>query len=213
MYLPSHFEDTRAEELHRLLERFPLGALVVHGPQGLDADHVPFEMVAAAGGAWSLHGHVARANPVWQQATTGSDVLVIFRGGDAYISPSWYPSKHEAHRQVPTWNYQVVHVHGRIAIHDDVRFVRGVVARLTRRHEGSAGNARPWRMTDSEPAYIDDMLTRIVGIEVVPRRVVVKSKLSQNKDDRDRVAAAGELVERGEREVSGAMLAVPKPGE
>ena len=207
MYVPKHFDDTRIEELHRILEHYPLGALVVDGPHGLDANHIPFEMVTAADGTFSLHAHVARANPVWQEIATGADVLVMFRAGDAYISPSWYPSKHEVHRQVPTWNYQVVHVHGRITIHDDVRFVRGVVARLTRRHEASAGNDRPWRMTDSEPAYIDDMLTRIVGIEVVPERIVVKSKLSQNKEDRDRIGAADALEQRGEREVSGAMRA------
>jgi transcriptional regulator len=205
MYLPPHFEDARADELRRILERFPLGALVVDGPNGLDANHIPFEMVASADGTFTLHAHVARANPVWQEVATGADVLVIFRGGDAYVSPSWYPSKHEAHRQVPTWNYQVVHVHGKITIHDDVRFVRGVVARLTRRHEGRA-NEKPWRMTDSDPAFIDDMLTKIVGIEVVPVRIVLKSKLSQNKEDRDRVNAAEELARRGETEVSAAML-------
>lgn len=207
MYAPAPFHDTRAGELRRILERFPLGALVVDGPQGLDANHIPFEIVSAADGAFTLHAHVARANPVWQEIPSGSEVLVIFRGGDAYISPSWYPSKHEAHRQVPTWNYQVVHVHGKLVVRDDERFVRGVVARLTRRHEASAGNERPWRMTDSEPAYIDDMLTRIVGIEVLPERIVVKSKLGQNKEDRDRIQAAEALARRGEREVSRAMLA------
>jgi transcriptional regulator len=207
MYVPKHFDDTRAGELARLLDRFPLGALVVAGPHGLDANHIPFEMVTAPDGSFSLHAHVARANPVWQEVASGDDVLVIFRGGEAYISPNWYPSKHESHRQVPTWNYQVVHVHGKIAIHDDARFVRGVVARLTRRHEARTGGERPWRMTDSEPAYIDDMLTKIVGIEVVPKRIVVKSKLSQNKDERDRLGAAGQLEARGEREVSTAMRA------
>jgi transcriptional regulator len=207
MYLPSHFDDTRAGELTRILDTYPLGTLVVNGPDGLDANHIPFEMVTAADGALSLHAHVARANPVWQEVSSGAQVLVIFRGGDAYISPSWYPSKHELHRQVPTWNYQVVHVHGRITIHDDARFVRGVVARLTRRNEARAGNDKPWRMTDSEPAYIDDMLSKIVGIEVVPERIVVKSKLSQNKDDRDRLGAAHELDERDVREVADAMRA------
>jgi transcriptional regulator len=207
MYVPKHFDDARAGELRRILDQFPLGTLVADGPNGLDANHIPFEMVAAADGGFTLHAHVARANPLWQEVASGDDVLVIFRGGDAYISPSWYPSKHETHRQVPTWNYQVVHVHGKITIHDDARFVRGVVARLTRRHEARAGNATPWRMTDSDPAYIDDMVTRIVGIEVVPGRVVVKSKLSQNKDDRDRLGAAGELDKRGEQEVSSAMRA------
>jgi transcriptional regulator len=212
VYVPKHFDDARAGELHRILDQFPLGALVVDGPGGLDANHIPFEMVPGPDGGFTLHAHVARANPLWQEVASGDDVLVIFRGADAYISPSWYPSKHEAHRQVPTWNYQVVHVHGKIAIHDDARFVRGVVARLTRRHEARAGNDRPWRMTDSEPAYIDEMLAKIVGIEVMPERIVVKSKLGQNKDDRDRIGAAGELDKRGEREVSSAMLsAKPSP--
>jgi transcriptional regulator len=207
MYVPKHFDDTRQSELLRILDRFPLGALVVDGPNGLDANHIPFEMVPAPDGRFTLHAHVARANPVWQEVASGDDVLVIFRGGEAYISPNWYPSKHESHRQVPTWNYQVVHVHGKIAIHDDARFVRGVVARLTRRHEARAGGERPWRMTDSEPAYIDEMLTKIVGIEVLPERIVVKSKLSQNKEDRDRLGAAGELDRRGEREVATTMRA------
>jgi transcriptional regulator len=206
MYLPTHFDDARASELLRILDRFPLGALIVDGPHGLDANHIPFEVVTAPDASFTLHAHVARANPVWQEVASGADVLVIFRGGDAYISPNWYPSKHEAHRQVPTWNYQVVHVHVKITIHDDTRFVRGVVARLTRRHEARAGDQQPWRMTDSEPAYIDDMLTKIVGIEVLPERIVVKSKLSQNKEDRDRISAAGELDKRGEREISSAML-------
>jgi len=211
MYLPKHFDDSRADELARLLDRFPLGTLVVNGPHGLDANHVPFEVVPpATEGKLTLHAHVARANPVWREVPSGSEVLVIFRGGDAYVSPSWYPSKHEFHRQVPTWNYQVVHVHGRMTIHDDERFIRGVVARLTRRHEGRAGNERPWRMSDSEPEYIDTMVKNIVGIEVVADRVVVKSKLGQNKENRDRIGAAGELAKRGEHEVSAAMLAAGK---
>jgi len=111
---------------------------------------------------------VARANPVWQQCRDGADVMVIFRGNESYISPNWYPSKHETHRQVPTWNYEVVHVHGRLTVQDDERFVGGVVARLTREHESS--EPKPWRMGDSAPEYIDAMLRAIVGIEVAITR-------------------------------------------
>src|SRR5919106_288860 len=128
MYLPQHFEETRIEELHRVIAEYPLGAFVVQGPAGLDANHLPFELDAASG---KLLAHVARANPVWKELKDGDEALVIFRAGDAYISPNWYPSKHELHRQVPTWNYRVVHVHGKVMIRDDERFVRGVVARLT----------------------------------------------------------------------------------
>lgn len=129
--------------------------------------------------------------------------MVVFRGADGYISPSWYPSKHEAHRQVPTWNYEVVHAHGTLVVHDDERFVRGVVARLTRRHE--AGEPRPWKMGDSAPEYIDEMLRKIVGIEVVLESLVGKSKLSQNKEARDREGAIERLQSRGATELARAM--------
>jgi transcriptional regulator len=128
----------------------------------------------------------------------------VFRAGDAYISPNWFPSKHELHKQVPTWNYKVVHVHGRISIKDDERYVRGVVARLTRTHEAS--QAKPWKMTDSAPEYIDAMLKAIVGVQVEMTRVVGKYKLSQNKDKRDLESAGRELVAKGETAIGTAML-------
>lgn len=205
MYLPNHFEEVRDEELLRTIVAYPLGALVVNGPNGLDANHVPF-LIDEAGGGKKLLAHVARANPLWKEARDGDEALVIFRADDAYISPNWYPSKYEFHRQVPTWNYRVVHVHGRIHIRDNERFVRGVVARLTRTHEGQAGSPRPWKMTDSAPEYIDEMLSNIVGIEIEITKMVGKWKLSQNKEERDRVNAADELRQRGEQAISGAML-------
>lgn len=209
MYVPQHFEETRIDELHRLIRDYPLGVMVLHGPDGLDAHHLPFELNAADGEHGHLIAHVARANPVWQQIRDGEEVLVVFRGGDAYISPNWYPSKHETHRHVPTWNYRVVHAHGKIRVRDDERFVRGVVARLTRTHESRTGAPRPWRMTDSDKDYIDRMLTAIVGIEVALTRLIGKWKLSQNREPRDRVGAADELRKRGEITLSTAMLNVP----
>lgn len=205
MYLPDHFAEARRDELLRIIRAHPLGALVVNGPGGLDANHVPFLLDEADGGQGRLLAHVARANPLWQQARDGDEALVIFRGAEAYVSPNWYPSKHELHRQVPTWNYQVVHVHGRLCIRDDERFVRGVVARLTREHEARTGAQRPWRMTDSAPDYIAQMLANIVGIEIAIERIVGKWKLSQNKDARDRVNAADELQKRGSTEMSAEM--------
>jgi transcriptional regulator len=207
MYLPQHYEETRTEELHRVITQYPFGALVVHGPGGLDANHLPFELHSDKGERGHLLAHVARANPVWQEMADGSEAMVIFRGADAYISPNWYPSKHEQHRQVPTWNYRVVHVHGTLRIRDDEKFVRGVVARLTRTHEAGTGDARPWKMTDSSPEYINHLLTLIVGIEVEIAKMVGKWKLSQNKEARDRSNAAEELKKRGEQEISAAMQA------
>jgi transcriptional regulator len=206
MYLPSHFEEADSQALLSTVEAFPFGALVVQGPQGLDANHVPFLVERPADGPAKLIAHVARANPLWKEAAPGQEVLVIFSAGDAYISPNWYPSKHEHHRLVPTWNYRVVHVHGRLRIHDDERFVRGVVARLTRAHEARVGSERPWKMTDSAPEFIDQMLANIVGIEVEIVRMAGKWKLSQNREARDLANAAKELQQRGEGVISGAML-------
>jgi transcriptional regulator len=200
MYIPAHFAVSDAAVLHRIIQEHPLGMLVRHGGDGLDADHIPFELNLAPGPLGSLTAHVARANPLWQQCATGSPVMVVFRGAEAFISPSWYPSKHESHRQVPTWNYEVVHAHGTITVHDDERFVRGLVARLTRQHE--ATESRPWKMTDSAPEYIDAMLRNIVGIEVTLTALVGKSKLSQNREARDRLNAAEVLGARGRTELA-----------
>src|SRR5699024_12065711 len=105
---PQHFAEDRLEELHRIITKYPFGVLVFNGPNGLEADHLPFELALDAGEHGHLLAHVARANPIWQQLQDGTEVLVIFRAADAYVSPNWYPSKHEFHRQVPTWNYQIV---------------------------------------------------------------------------------------------------------
>lgn len=203
MYLPAHFAETRPEELHRIIREHPLGMLVTPGEAGMDADHVPFEFDPEAGANGVLTAHVARANPLWQRCPTGTQVMVVFRGAQAYISPSWYPSKHEAHRQVPTWNYEAVHVHGTLTVRDDERFVRGLVARLTRRHE--ATEPQPWKMGDAPPDYIDSMLRNIVGIEIAVTTMTGKSKLSQNKDERDRLGAADALAERGQAELAALM--------
>jgi transcriptional regulator len=129
--------------------------------------------------------------------------MVIFRGAQAYISPNWYPSKHETHRQVPTWNYEVVHAHGTLSIHDDERYVRALVARLTREHD--AAEPRPWKMGEAPPDYIQMMLGNIVGIEVQVTSLVGKSKLSQNRELRDRRNAADTLAERGRDGLAQAM--------
>ena len=203
MYIPSHFSESRPEELQRIIRDHPLGALVTHGVAGLDADHLPFEFDPELGTHGLLSAHLARANPLWQRCPTGTPVMVIFGGAQAYISPSWYPSKHEAHRQVPTWNYEVVHAHGVLTVHDDERFARRIIARLTRRHE--AAEPKPWKMGDSAPEYIDSMVRSIVGIEIAITSLVGKSKLSQNKEARDRLGAADTLEVRG-REELGALM-------
>ena len=186
--------------MHQIIQAHPLGILVTMTPEGLDANHIPFELDAGRG---VLTAHVARANPVWQQCGNEMDALVIFRGEESYISPNWYPSKHEFHRQVPTWNYDVVHVHGRMVVQDTEKFVRGVVGRLTRKHE--AIEEKPWKMGDSTPEFIDGMLKAIVGIEITITRMEGKAKLSQNREDRDRLNASDVLARQGDLELANAM--------
>ncbi|SDM10826.1 negative transcriptional regulator, PaiB family [Oryzisolibacter propanilivorax] len=197
MYLPAAFNEERPDALHALICEHPLGLLCRQGPQGLDADHMPFLLDAGRGPHGTLVAHVARANALWREVPAGGavDALVVFRGQHGYISPNWYPSKHETHRAVPTWNYEAVHVHGRLSVHDDERHVRGVVARLTRRHE--AGEPRPWKMGDAPRDYLDEMLRAIVGIEVRITRIEGKRKLSQNRTAPDREGAIAALAERG----------------
>ncbi|QSR49181.1 FMN-binding negative transcriptional regulator [Aeromonas veronii] len=209
MYLPPHFATDDPEVLHQLMRAHPLGALITHGERGLDANHLPFELDAESGEHGVLRAHVARNNPLWQEAKDGDNVLVIFKAADAYISPSWYPSKHDHHKQVPTWNYSVVHAHGRIQIRDDARFVRRLLANLTRHHE--AGEPTPWKMADAPREYMETMVQAVVGIEIEIERLVGKFKLGQNKDEADRQGAAHALHARGLVEVACDMENPPSP--
>jgi len=204
MYLPADFTEARTDQLHALIAQHPFGTLITHGASGLDANHIPFDLATNEGEFGVLHAHVARNNPLWQDLANGAEVLVVFHAGDAYISPTWYPSKHETHRQVPTWNYVVVHAHGRITIRDDEKYVRGVVARLTRTHE--AALPQPWKMGDAPREYIDAMLKAIVGVEIVITRLIGKRKLGQNKDARD-IRGAGEALKARENPIGDQMLA------
>lgn len=203
MYLPQHFAESRPAELHRIIREHPFGTLVTQSAQGLDANHLPFELDAERSPYGTLQAHIARANPLWTEVADGTEVMVVFRGPHGYISPNWYPSKHETHRHVPTWNYEVAHAHGRLRVIDDERFVRGMVARLTRRHE--AGQPRPWKMGDAPGDYLEQMLQMIVGLEIEVTRLEGKRKLGQNREARDQDGAIRALHERGMQELSLAM--------
>jgi transcriptional regulator len=209
MYLPPHFAEPRVEELHRIVRTHALGMLVTHTAAGLEATHVPFLLDAEQGTCGVLLAHVARANTVWRDVSDGDTVLVVFRGPQGYISPNWYPSKHETHRRVPTWNYEVVHAHGTIHVHDDEKFVRGVVARLTRQHE--ADEPQPWKMGDAPRDFLDEMLRQIVGIEVRLTRLEGKRKLNQHHSAADRDGAIQGLDRQGNPALAQAMKAAVRP--
>ena len=190
MYRPRHFDEQDPGTIGEMLGRAPLGHLVVHTDGGFDASPLPFipRPAEAEGEVLRLHGHVARGNPIWRMARC--DALVILPGPDAYISPSWYPSKAEHGKVVPTWNYEVVHVHGRLVAHDDVEWLDTLVRSLTTVHE--ARMTAPWSVDDAPADYRAAMLKAIVGIEVIAARVEAKRKLSQNKsvDEQRGVEAA-----------------------
>lgn len=188
-----------------MIETSALGVLITHGRSGLDANHIPFELNRAQGRYGTLNSHVARNNPVWQDVSTGDEALVVFRAADAYVSPQWYPSKTEFHRQVPTWNYLVAHAYGRSTVRDDESYVRHNVARLTRRQE--AAQPVPWKMGDAPRDFIDTMVKAIVGLEIEITRLVGKAKLSQNKEPRD-IRNAGQMLNaQSDRRIGEAMLA------
>ncbi len=194
MYLPRQFEETRIDVLHRLIRAHPLGALVTTGANGLEANHVPFEIDPDPAPFGTLRAHVARANPVWREGA--GDALVIFQGPERYVTPSWYRSKQEDGKVVPTWNYAVVHAHGVLRPVDDAAWLRAFVTRLTDRHEGR--RAAPWKVTDAPADYVDKLLTAIVGIELPIARLAGKWKVSQNRPAADRAGVIAGLEADGD---------------
>ena len=209
MYVPPHFEVSDPAVSYDLIAHHPLGVLITQSESGLNANHIPFDLEASASTHGILRAHVARNNPVWQLSTSGDEVLVVFLADDAYISPNWYPSKHETHQQVPTWNYRVVHAYGKITIYDDEKYVRALVGRLTKKHEES--QPKPWKMSDAPRDYMEMMVKSIVGIEIKITRLIGKFKLSQNRENRDRLNAGQMLVEQGNEVLGKAMLDVLPP--
>ena len=196
MYLPQHFEQPDRAAIAQLLVAYPLATLVWTSADGLTAEHLPllWDRGSADGEHGTLRGHVARANPLWRHAG-GAEVLAVFQGPQAYITPAWYPSKAATAKVVPTWNYAVVHLHGRLRIRDDAGWLRTLVGRLTDTHEAS--RAHRWQVDDAPPDYVDQMLRAIVGIEVEVTRVQAKWKTSQNRSAGDRAGVVAGLQSVG----------------
>jgi transcriptional regulator len=199
MYLPSHFEESRPAVLHELVRAHPLGLLVTQDAAGaLVANSVPFVLDAdPAGGPGILRAHVARANPLWRDTRADVESLAVFQGEQAYISPSFYPSKAEHGKVVPTWNYVMVQARGTLRAVDDAAWLHAFVTRLTDRFE--APRARPWAVSDAPGDYIAAMLRGIVGIEIVLTALTGKWKVSQNRSAPDRDGVARGLADAGIR--------------
>ncbi|MCP5269110.1 MAG: FMN-binding negative transcriptional regulator [Zoogloeaceae bacterium] len=184
MYCPAHFAESRPKALHALMREHPLATLVTMGEAGLNADHVPLILDTAADGSTVLRGHVARANPMWKALRADIDALAIFHGPEAYITPSWYPTKREHGKVVPTWNYAVVHARGPLRVIHDANWLRTQVESLTQQQESAF--AEPWAVSDTPPEYIEKMLAAIVGIELTLTSLEGKWKISQNQSEDNR---------------------------
>ena len=194
MYIPAHFAADEAT-VGELLRNHGAADLVTLTAEGLAATLLPFIYLPEAGEHGALHGHLARNNTQWKLPAVG-DALVIVRGPDAYISPSWYVSKAEHGRVVPTWNYLTAHVYGRLVVHDDPDWTEDLVRRLTAKHEG--GRVHPWSVDDAPRAFIEGQLRAIVGIELLISRIEAKAKLSQNRPPADVDGVISRLRERGD---------------
>ncbi|MBC7804717.1 MAG: FMN-binding negative transcriptional regulator [Akkermansiaceae bacterium] len=179
MYIPKHFEETRMEVLHRLIQEYPLATLVAQSASGLTANHIPLHLAPDPAPFGSLRGHVARANPLYTDGIPDGGVLAIFQGPDAYITPSWYATKQEHGKVVPTWNYAVVHAHATIRFIDDPVWIQSHLEDLTTENEQSL--AEPWAVSDAPEEYVGKLIRAIVGIELTITRIVGKWKVSQNQ--------------------------------
>lgn len=205
MYLPEHFKEIDPQEIAAVIAAAPLGCVVANTAEGLIANHMPI-LVDKRG---ELVGHIALANDMHRLIAEGQEVLAIFRGVDGYVSPNFYPSKAEHHKQVPTWNYQVVHVQGTISFQHDESSKRAAVGLLTREHERRINGEKAWRMADAPADYMTDMLGKIVAFRIAVTRTIAKSKLSQNKDMRDFDGAVDGLKSSGQDALATRMAALP----
>lgn len=198
MYIPTHFTETDPARIAAVIEAAPLACVVAQTAQGLIANHIPLLRAPDE----RLIGHVALANDMHRLVADGQEVLAIFRGDDAYVSPNFYPTKAEHHRHVPTWNYQAVHMTGTITFQHDSHAKRAAVGLLTRLHERRVNGDSAWRMADAPPDYMDQMLGNIVAFQIKVTQTLAKSKLSQNRADMDYQGAIDGLRTSGHGEMA-----------
>ena len=195
MYIPAQFAEANPEVLRALIRTHPLGAWVTPTDPELLVNHLPFLLDSTRGERGVLMGHVARANPVWQQFSRIRPSVVIFQGPQQYITPSWYPSKAEHGKMVPTWNYAVVHVHGIPQLREDRDWLLNHVTQLSAEHESR--EATPWRVDEAPAEFIEGLLRAIVGVEIPIERWEGKWKVSQNRTPADQAGVVTGLRTRG----------------
>ncbi len=196
MFMPAHFAETDIATMHALMRARPFATLVTHGAQGLTANHLPMLLVDGPTAHGCLNGHVARANPLLQDVAGGVDALVVFQGPDLYISPSNYATKAQTGRVVPTWNYAVVHAHGRLRTIDDAAWLARHVEALTTSQE--AGQPTPWAVADAPAEFTAKLIGAVVGLEIEIIRLEGKWKASQNQPAANKASVIAALEARGD---------------
>lgn len=196
MYVPSHFKENDIGKLQQYIRDYGFGLLIVADDEGIEANHVPFHLSPEEDGSLGhLQCHLARSNPAWQRLHGGARVLAVFQGPDAYVSPSWYETKVETGRVVPTWNYLAVHAEGSARIIEDPTWLKDHLHRLTDQHE--SGMSTPWSVDDAPTDFTERLMQAIVGVEIKINSLTGKLKASQNQPERNRAGVKAGL-EAGE---------------
>jgi transcriptional regulator len=197
MYIPTQFEESRVKVMHELIQTRPLATLITLSTGGINANHIPLHLSTEHGSFGILRGHVARANAIYSDLVDGVEALAVFHGPESYISPSWYATKREHGKVVPTWNYVVVHAHGSLRIIDEPSWLRAHLEALTARQEASF--PEPWALSDAPHEFTERVVEAIVGIEIVITKLVGKWKVSQNQPAQNQAGIIGGLRESGGR--------------
>lgn len=195
MYLPSTFREDDPARIHAAVRAFPFAQLVTFGEGGIAATPLPLMLDPGEGPQGCLLGHLARANPQWKTTDTTVEALAIFSGPDGYVTPSWYATKRETGKVVPTWNYVSIQVRGRISFHDDADTLLRIVTRLTETHE--AGRTAPWAVSDAPADFVAGQLRAIVGLRLEITQIAAKWKMSQNRTGVDRAGVRDGLAQEG----------------
>jgi transcriptional regulator len=197
MYVPNHFKEENIEKLHQYIRTYNFGLLIIADDQGIEANHVPFLLsVESDNRLGQLECHLARNNSAWQRIQAGARVLVVFQGPNAYISPSWYPTKAENGFVVPTWNYFAIHVEGKAQVIEDPIWLKRHLRQLTEQHE--ANRDEPWSVEDAPTDFTSHLMQAIVGIEINIETLTGKLKASQNQPAQNRESVkAGLQFEEG----------------
>lgn len=183
MYIPSTFKEVDENKLYDFIQTYPLGTLITSAKPTIDADHIPFYLQTGENQQVTLQSHIAKTNPLWKHCDDGQEILLIFHGPNAFVSPNFYPSKKATGKVVPTWNYSVVHVRGYLYFKHDTSWIWQQIKRISDFHELS--QRTPWSVSDAPERFIEKLVKAVVGLEVVIEDIVGNFKLSQDKTDAD----------------------------